>query len=153
MSSRLWISVRERRGLAYYVRTGSQSATDCGFLVTQAGVDHTKAESAIKIILREYQKIKTRKVSKSELQKAKDNFRGAFSLSLESSDSQAAFYAGRELLTDKIVSPDQQIALIEKVTAEDILKVANDIFQPNKLNLAIIGPFKDKEKFQKILKI
>ncbi len=153
MSSRLWISVRERRGLAYYVRTNSQTLTDAGFLVTQAGVDHSKAESAIRVILKEYQRIKNRKVSKSELQKAKDNFYGAFSLSLESSDAQAAFYAGQELLTNKIISPKEEIEMINKVTAEDILKLAKDIFQPNKLNLAMIGPFDDKTKFQKILKI
>ena len=153
MSSRLFVQVREKLGIAYYVKTSASADTDTGFLVTQAGISHSKVESVIKTILKEYQRIKTKKISKSELQKAKDNFQGTLSLSLESSDAQAAFYAGQELLTNKIISPKEQIERINKVTADDILKLAKDIFQPHKLNLALIGPLKDKTKFQKILKI
>jgi len=153
MSSRVWISVRAKQGLAYYIKTNAEEMTDTGFLVTQAGVDHQKVESAINLILKEYCKIKKQRVSKSELQKAKDNIKGYFSLSLESSDAQATFYADQELSTNKIVSPSEEIARIEKVTADDILKVANDLFVPSKLNLALIGPFEDKKQFQKILKI
>jgi len=153
MSSRLWISVREREGLAYYVKTSSQNDTDTGYLVTQAGVDHGKAERAINIILKEYKKIKEKKISSSELQKAKDNLKGKLSLSLESSDVQASFYASQELLTKKILSPKEEFSMVDKVTENDILRVARDIFQPSKLNLALIGPFKHKDKFQKLLKI
>lgn len=153
MSSRVWISVRAKQGLAYYIKTNAEEMTDTGFLVTQAGVDHQKVESAINLVLKEYYKIKKQRVSKSELQKAKDNIKGSFSLSLESSDAQATFYANQELSTNKIISPSEEIARIEKVTADDILKVANDLFQPSKLNLALIGPFEDKKQFQKILKI
>ncbi len=153
MSSRLWISVRERKGLAYYVRTSSRSTTDTGFLVTQAGVDHQKVESVTKLILKEYKRIKTKKITKSELQKAKDSFKGALTLALESSDVQSAFYAGQELLINKIITPKEQISRINKVTCNDILKVAKDIFQPSKLNLALIGPFRQKTKFKKLLKL
>ena len=153
MSSRLWISVRERKGLAYYIRTSSQSTTDTGFLMTQAGVDHQKVESVTNLILKEYKRVKTKKITKSELQKAKDNFKGAFTLALESSNVQSAFYAGQELLIGKIVTPKEQISRINKVTSNDILKVAKDIFQPSKLNLALIGPFRQKTKFKKLLKL
>jgi len=153
MSSRLWISVRERKGLAYYVKTSSQNTTDTGFLMTQAGVDHQKVESVLSLILQEYKKIRSKKISKSELQKAKDNFKGALSLALESSDVQSAFYAGQELLTGKIITPQEQLIRINKVTSGDILKVAQDIFQPSKLNLALIGPFKRKTKLKKLLKL
>ncbi|MFH0859543.1 MAG: pitrilysin family protein [Patescibacteria group bacterium] len=153
MSSRVWISVREKKGLAYYVKTNAEEMTDTGFLVTRAGIDHQKVKLAISLILKEYCKIKNRKVSKSELQKAKDNIKGSFYLSLESSDAQAAFYADQELSKNKILSPSEEISRIEKVTADDILKVANDIFQSSKLNLALIGPFEDKKQFEKLLKI
>ena len=153
MSSRLWISVRERKGLAYYIRTSSQSTTDTGFLMTQAGIDHQKVESVTNLILKEYKRIKTKKINKLELQKAKDNFKGVFTLALESSDIQSAFYAGQELLIGKTITPKEQISRINKVTSNDILKVAKDIFQPSKLNLALIGPFRQKTKFKKLLKL
>ena len=153
MSSRLWIAVRERQGLAYYIRTNSQNMTDTGYLVTQAGVAHRNVEKAIGLILKEYRKIKSKKPAKSDLQKAKDNLKGKMSLSVESSDFQASFYGGQELLTGKILTPKQQFSKIDQVTENDILKVGKDIFQPKKINLALIGPFKKKEKFEKILKI
>jgi len=153
MSSRLWISVREREGLAYYIRTSSQNTTDTGYLVTQAGVDHQKVREVINLILKEYKKLKKRKITRSELQKAKDNLKGTLSLSLESSDVQASFYAGQELLTGKILTPQKQFSKIDKVTVNDILKVAKDIFKPEKLNGVIIGPFKKKEKIKRILRI
>ena len=153
MSSRVWISVREKKGLAYYVKTASEEMTDSGFLVTQAGIEHDKIDSVIKLILKEYRRMKEKKVSNSELRKAKDNIKGSLYLSLESSDSKASFYANQELLAKDIMSPSEEIEMIEKVTADDILKLANDLFQESKLNLALVGPFEDKKRFRKILKI
>ena len=73
--------------------------------------------------------------------------------SLESSDAQASFYAGQELLTEKILSPKEQFARINAVSLKDIQKTAQDIFRPEKLNLALIGPFKNKKRFDKLLKL
>ncbi len=153
MSSRLFISVREKRGLAYYIRTSSENATDTGYLVTSAGVKNQEVEKAITLILKEYKLLKTKKISRKELQKAKDYLKGTLSLSLESSDAQASFYAVQELLSQKILTLKEKCAKIDKVTAQDVLEVAQDIFQPEKLNLALIGPFKNKERFQKLLKL
>lgn len=97
--------------------------------------------------------MKDKKINKEELQKAKDYLKGTLTLSLESSDAQASFYTGQELLTGKILTPEQEFKKIDEITENDILKVAKDIFKPEKLNLALIGPFKDKDKFEKILKI
>jgi len=72
MSSRLFTSIREKRGLAYYVRTLSESTTDTGCLVTKAGIDNRKIKEAIKLILKEYEKLKETKISETELLKAKD---------------------------------------------------------------------------------
>ncbi len=153
MSSRLWISVREREGLAYYIRSLIQPYTDSGYLATMAGVDNKRVEKAIRIILEEYKKIAQEKISAMELKKAKDYIRGSTILELESSDAVASFIGGQEILTDKILTPEQKFAKINSVTVEDIQKTAQDIFKPEKLNLALIGPFKDKKKFEKLLNI
>jgi len=153
MSSRLFISVRERRGLAYYIRTIPESNLDTGCLVTSAGVDHKNVEEVIKLILKEYQSFKDKTITEKELQRAKDYYRGTMNLSLESSDSQASFYTSQELFKKEILSPEEIFKKIDRVTINDIKKVAVDIFQPDKLNLALIGPFKEKERFNKLLKI
>lgn len=153
MSSRLFIEIREKLGIAYYIKTSADSNPDTGYLVTQAGVDNKKIDKAILTILKEYKKISQKKISNSELKKIKENFKGKLALTLESSDAKAVFYAGQELLEKKILTPKEIFAKIDKITASDILKVAKDIFRPEKLNLALIGPFKDKEKFKKILKL
>jgi len=140
MSSRLWIAVREREGLAYYVHTDIENQTDTGYLVTQAGVEHNKAEKAIKLILKEYQRIKDENISQKELQKVKDCIKGRMMLELESSDSMASFICGQEILKKEILTSEQIFAKIDQVTAEDIQRVAQDIFQNKKLNLAVICP-------------
>ncbi|MBU4274545.1 insulinase family protein [Patescibacteria group bacterium] len=153
MSSRLFIKIRERKGLAYYVRTSPESNTDTGCLVTSAGVDHKNVGEVIRLILKEYRFFKNNLITKEELKKAKDYYKGNVFLSLESSDSQSSFYTSQELLKKEILSPNQIFKKIDRVTINDIKKVAEDIFKPKKLNLALIGPFKEKEKFNKLLKI
>ncbi|MBU3942606.1 insulinase family protein [Patescibacteria group bacterium] len=152
MSSRLFIKVREELSLAYYIRANVSSDPDSGFLVAQAGVDNTRVEKAITVILQEFKKLTQKKVSKEELKKAKDHFKGKMALMFEASDAQASFYGVQELLERKILTPEQVYAKINKVRADDILKVSKDIFKNEKLNLALIGPFKDPQKFQKLLK-
>ena len=153
MSSRLFISIRERRGLAYYIRSSVENYTDSGYLVVQAGIPHNHIAQVTKLILEEFRRVKEKKIQKTELQKAKDYLKGNSILSLESSDNNAMFYAGQEVLTGKILTPEEKFRKIDKVTANQIQKVANDIFRNNKLNLAMISPFKGKEKVEKILRI
>lgn len=152
MSSRMFVRIREELGLAYYIKTDCSANTDTGFLVTQAGVDNNRVEKAISAVLKEYKKISQKQVSLKELKKAKDNFKGKMALGLETSDAQASFYGIQEILEEKILTPEEIYAKINKITRRDILSLSQDIFRPEKLNLAIIGPFKDKQKFQKILK-
>ncbi len=154
MSSRLFIKVRERNGLAYHIHTSADVATDSGYLVTQVGIDHNNLEKAIKLILEEYKNLKEKKIAEKELQKAKDYLKGVMSLSLDSSDSQASFFATQELLEGNILQPEDKFLKIDQVTIEDLKAVAEEIFVPEKLNLAVIGPVdkKDSEKFKKLLK-
>jgi len=155
MSSRLFIKVRERNGLAYSIHTSTDTATDTGYLVTQAGIDHKNLEKATKLILEEYKNLKDKKITEKELQKAKDYLKGVTSLSLDSSDSQASFYGLQELLEKNILSPEEKFEMIDKVSVNDINNIAGDIFAPEKLNLAVIGPVeeKDADKFKKLLKL
>ena len=143
MSSRLFIKVRERNGLAYSIHTSADNATDTGYLVTQAGIDHKNLEKAVKLILEEYKDLRDKKITAKELQKAKDYLKGVMSLSLDASDSQASFYGLQELLEKDILTPEEKFKKIDEVSVDDIKKIAEDIFLPEKLNLAIIGPFEE----------
>lgn len=153
MSSRMFINVRERKGLAYYISTASEQYLDAGSLYTRAGVDINRIEDAILVILKEYKKILDKKVPATELKKAKDYTRGKLILEFEDSRSVATFAGNQELMEREVLTDEQVLDQLAKVTSEDILRVARDIMTADKLNLAVIGPFKDQEKFRKLLKI
>ncbi|MFA5961112.1 MAG: pitrilysin family protein [Parcubacteria group bacterium] len=153
MSSRLFMEVREKKGLAYYVRTNTESFEECGYLATQAGVEHKNLTLALETILAEYKKIATEKVPEKELQKAKDYIKGKMVMGMEASDEVAMFFVGQELSRREILKREEIFRRVDSVTPEDILQVAKDIFQNKKLNLAIIGPHKNSEKLQKLLSI
>jgi len=152
MSSRLFISLRERNGLAYYVRTMAETYSDSGYLTTQAGVPADKVKAAIKIILNEYKKISEEAVSAKELERAKDLIQGKMLLQMESSDNLANWYARQVILRRKILTPGELIKEIKKITAADLQKTAKRIFINSQLNLAIIGPVKSGDELKKILK-
>ena len=153
MSSRLFVSIREKRGLAYYVRTSPEMYTDAGYLASQAGIPHKNLKKVVGLILKEYKRLKKELVPEKELKKAKEYIKGSSLISLEAPDSEASFYGMQELLTGRIETIEEKIRKIEKVTAKEIREVANDIFQPEKLNLALIGPHKNKRELEEILKI
>jgi predicted Zn-dependent peptidase len=153
MSSRLFSEVREKQGLAYYVRTFTGFSQDCGFIATQSGVEHEKLEKTVVTILGEYRKIMREKLEEKELQKAKDYVKGISVMGLEASDEVAMFFVEQGLKKKKIMTPKEIFAKIDKVTASDIMRVAKDIFKERTLNLAVIGPHKDNKKLEKILKL
>lgn len=153
MSSRLFAEVREKRGLAYYVRTGVENFHDCGYLAAQAGVNHDKVVETIQVILAEYHRMATEKVTEAELRKAKEFIKGHTVMGLESSDEVASFFIGQEVLKKKIMTADEMFQKIERVKLEDVLRVADKIFLTKHLNLAIIGPWKDESIFKRILQL
>lgn len=153
MSSRLFTEVREKRGLAYYVHCSSENYTDTGYLVAQAGVNTGKAQESIKVILDEFIKIKDEKVSNKELAKAKEYIKGKLLLGLESSSALAFWLGKQELLRGEILTVDKVFEKVDAVNPEDIQRIASDIFRNNRLNLAVIGPFKNKDVFEEILRI
>jgi len=150
-SSRLSLIIRGELGIAYYISTSVELNSETGYLVTQGGIDKKNIEKAISVILKEYKKISQKKVGKEELKKAKDYAKGRMALILETSDAQAFFFGLQELLKKEILTPEQIYKKIDGVTENDIVKVAKDIFRPQGLNLALIGPFKEKKQFERLL--
>lgn len=151
MSSRLFTEVREKRGLCYYVSSDIADFSDTGFWGASAGVDLKRVDEAIEVILDEFTKIKKQPVTTEELIRAKENLKGRLYLGLEESMNVSQFLAEQEMFWGKIKDPDQIVEETQKVTKEEVQKLANDLMRPEKLNLAIIGPFKDKEKLEKII--
>ncbi len=153
MSSRLFTEVRERRGLAYSVHTDVEHYTDTGYVATYAGVDPKKAEEAIKVILDEHYALcdKVKLITKPELLKAKEYIKGHIALSLENTSAVNQFFGEQELLLGKIQTPEDIYRDIDKVTIEDIIRVAKTMFKKDRLNLAIIGPYNNEDKFNRLL--
>lgn len=153
MSSRLFTEIREKRGLAYSIGTSVSRYVDTGIFATYAGVDIKKAEEAIKVILDQTYGLKEKvyPVADAELKKAKEYLKGRMALSLEDTLSVNDFFGQEVMFMDKIVTPDEAFAKVDKVTVPDIERVAKDLFNPKKLNLAIIGPFRENSKFEKLI--
>jgi predicted Zn-dependent peptidase len=152
MSSRLFQKLREEMGVGYYVRAYNDAYTDHGFFQISAGVDNKRIEEVIKAVLTECNKLKNEKVGEEELEKVKECLIGNMKLTLESSDDIANFFGGQELLKHELKNAEDKAREIRQVTAIQIKNLAKEIFQNRRLNLALIGPFKDKNKFLKILK-
>src|SRR5438132_2371522 len=151
MSSRLFTEVRERRGLAYYVFGVNHSYTDAGSLYAQAGVDLNRIDEAVTTIVDELQRIVDESVPPEELEKARNFAKGRLVLQLENPQGLILFGLRREVLEGRAVEPDEVLAALDAVTAEDLQRVARDVLGPGALHLALIGPFDDAERFEKLL--
>lgn len=145
MSSRLFMEIREKRGLAYSVYTGIDVHQDCGYFTAKAGVAHKNLALTVKLILKEFDKIKTEKVGSKELKNAKEYLRGKTIMEMEASDEVAQFFGEQELLRGGVLTLDGMFKKIERVTSDDILRVAKNIFKKETLNLAIVGPHKEED--------
>jgi predicted Zn-dependent peptidase len=153
MSSRLFSEVRERRGLAYYIYGYNQAYTDTGTLFAQGGVDIARIDEAVATVVAEFARIGREAVSADELSKAKSFSRGRLVLSLEDPRGTIMFGLRSEVLEGTTREPDEVLAGIDAVTIEDVLRVAEDIIRDERLNLAVIGPFDDPERFETALSL
>jgi predicted Zn-dependent peptidase len=151
MSSRLFTEVRERRGLAYYVFGINHSYTDAGSLYAQAGVDIQRIDEAVTTVAAELRKVAAEGVPPDELEKTKSFAKGRFVLQLESPQGLIMFGLRREVLEGKTPDPEEILAELDKVTGDDVARVANDVIDGRGLNLAVIGPFDDAERFEQLL--
>ncbi|MCG2686379.1 insulinase family protein [Candidatus Parcubacteria bacterium] len=153
MSSRLFTSVREKEGLAYYVYSGAEGFWDVGSLVAWAGVDTKRIKKAVRVILKEFANLRSQKVSPQELQKAKEYIKGRLTLALEGTGGVTTFLTGQAILEKQILTPEEIAKKIDAVSAADVQEVAQQIFKNEGLNLAIIGPYRGKEEFEEILSL
>lgn len=153
MSSRLFMEVREKRGLAYSVHAWAERYPDTGYLAIQAGVEHGKLEKTVSTILLELKKMKRTPVSKAELDKAKAYIKGTTTLGLETSNAIAVYAATSLVNLGTIRTLEETIKHIDTVTPEDVQRVARDLFKTEKLNLAIIGPHGESKKLLGLLKV
>ncbi len=153
MSSRLFIEVRERRGLAYSVRTNADRYQEIGYMGTYAGVNVAKSDEAIKVILDQCYGLSSGKypVTAKELTKAKGFLKGNLALALEDTHDVSGFYGEQNLFLEKVLTPEEIYKKVDAVTIKDVNFEAKKLFTPSRLNLAIIGPFKDSKKFVQLL--
>lgn len=153
MSSRLFTQVRERRGLAYYVRAEHDSYDDTGVLSMRAGVSVETAPEALRVILAEVAKLKKGTITASELKKAKEYIKGTTALSLETTDAQANYIGYTTLVRKNNKDLKAFYKAVDKVTAAEVKALAKELFATDKLNLTVIGPHKDASVFTKFLKV
>jgi predicted Zn-dependent peptidase len=151
MSSRLFTEVRERRGLAYYVWATNSGYTDAGSLYAQAGVDINRIDEAIATIAGEIRRIADEAVPQAELGKARASAKGRFVLQLENPHGTMIFGLRREVLEGRATEPSEVLEALDAVTAEDVQRVARDLIGGTGLQLAVIGPFEDSDRFQALL--
>ena len=151
MSSRLFLEVRERRGLAYYVYGLNSAYTDAGTLYAQGGVDIKRVDEAISVIIEQFRNMATEIVPADELEKARALAKGRFVLQTESPNGLLLFGLRREVLEGKAAEPEELLAGLDAVTAEDVQRVAQDVIANQGMRLAVIGPFDDAARFEKLL--
>jgi len=177
MSSRMFLNVREAHGLAYYIHTSTDNYIDTGLISTSAEVDVNRIYFAVEKIINEYKKIAlgansavggaggqnmadggsvggvaSGGVTEEEVKKAQNFLKGKMVLGLEDSEEYAHLLAKYELLHGKPRTPEEIMKEIDKVTLADVNRVAADLFKPERLRLAVIGPYDDPKKFEDLLK-
>lgn len=151
MSSRLFLQVRERRGLAYYVTSVHEAFKDSGFFAIYGGLKLEKLDEALKVIKDELDKMKTNQVSPEELKKAKEMIRGRLAIRSESTNFLAENFGLEYVLDRRLESFDEYLAKIDEVNEEDIMEVAKELFRTENYNLEIISPLKNSDQLEKIL--
>ncbi|HEY3920580.1 MAG TPA: pitrilysin family protein [Gaiellaceae bacterium] len=151
MSSRLFIEVRERRGLAYYVHGINHSYTDAGSLFAQAGVDLKRIDEAITVIVEQFKRMADERVPDDEFEKVRSMVKGRFVLRTENPQGLIMYGLNREVLEGEALEPAELLKKIDAVKAEDVQRVAKNLIADDKLHLAVIGPFDDEERFSKLL--
>ena len=154
MSSRLFHEIREKRGLAYSVGSSISRFSDTGVFETYAGVDLKRIDEAIAVMLEQHYGIASAQfpVSNEELKKAKEYMKGRIALALEDTVSVCDYFGQRALFMDSIETPEEIFDKIDAVTIDEIYQSASELFKPEHLNLSVIGPYKDQERFGKLLR-
>jgi predicted Zn-dependent peptidase len=144
MSSRLFVEIREKRGLAYAIQSYINHHLDTGSLTVYAGVDPTSLPTTVSAILEELRQLKE-EIPEVDLTKAKELSKGRLLLRMEDTRSVAGWLGAQELLLGEILTVDQVVSIIDSIRADDLLRVAQELFTADKLNLAVVGPVEEKQ--------
>lgn len=151
MSSRLFIQVREKRGLAYHISCSHDPYLDTGIFAVYAGLKLEKTEEGLEVIKTELERVVSEKVTDEELKKAKEMIKGRLALRSESTNFLAEYFGTNFILDKKVETFEEVLTNVDKVTAEDVKKVAGELFKSQRYNLQLIGPFKSISQFTRIL--
>ncbi|MEP6468971.1 MAG: pitrilysin family protein [Chloroflexota bacterium] len=151
MSSRLFLELRERRSLAYDVSTFSATYSDCGTFGVHAGFDPDQTHAVIAAILEQLQRVVQEPVTSAELERARAYTRGRLELRMEETSAVAAWLGSGESLLPRILTVEEVVERLEAVTADDILRVAQRCARPDQARLAVLGPFRSRLRFERVL--
>ena len=152
MSSRLFMEIREKRGLAYDVYSYNNHLLDTGAFAVFAGVDPKRIGDALQAILHELARIRD-DVREEEVQKAKDLTKGRMLLRMEDTRSVSSWLGSQEALLGRVKTVDEAVQQVEAVPLEDVQRVARQLLVQDKLNLAVVGPYKSDKRFLPLLKM
>lgn len=151
MSSRMFMTVREEYGLAYAIHTLSENFIDTGSLETQAGLRTDKADFALELILRQYDRVTREEVSPAEISRAKEMVRGRLVLELEETAALAMFAGEQQLLQRRIMTPREMGQRMEAVTAREIRQVAEELLSPERRAVALLSPHTSVADFARLI--
>jgi len=152
MSSRLFTEIRDRMGLAYSIHSCVDHFLDCGSMIIYAGVKPKNLATTIKAILEQLSKLKD-EIPEAELTKAKELAKGRLLLRMEDSRNVAGWMGGQEILTRRILTPEQVIALISAITVEELKQLAGELLIGSQLRLAVVSPVSATEPLEELLKL
>lgn len=151
MSSRMFLNIREAKGMCYYIDTDVDSYMDAGSLSTRAGIDQSRLNEAIKLIINEYDKVVEGGVEDDEVERAKSYMKGSIILSLEDSEELAHFFGKQKLMYPQVRTVEEYIAQIESVSKEQIEDLAKRLLTHDQLRLAVIGNTDNKQELEGLL--
>ncbi len=150
MTSRLFMEIRERRGLAYDVHSGSMHYRDCGAVLIGCGVDNAKVDAALLAIIGELEKVQEG-VTDEELSRAIEYSVGRLDLRMEDTRAVMSWMGGQELLLGGVRTPDEVVADLRKLTVGDLEEAARRYFGPGAYRLSVVGPYRSQARFRKLL--
>ena len=153
MSSRLFLELREERGLVYDVHSYVSHFLDTGAFIVYAGADPKNAVDTIKVILEEIVRLRDQGPSRDELIKARELSKGRTLLRMEDTRAVSAWLGGQELLLGQVRSIDQAVAEMEAVTLEDLQRVAKELLVGEQLHLAVVGPYRSDKRFAPLMRL
>jgi predicted Zn-dependent peptidase len=147
MSSRLFLNIRERLGLAYDVHSFTQKHRDTGLLGVYLGVDPKNAVSAVSAVIAEMQNLCDHDLTEEDLNRAKEFTKGRLRLELESTNGVSFWLAYQQLLIGSIKTIEEEVAIVDAITAADVRRVANEVLRAP-MQMAVIGPFAKDTAFR-----